>query len=362
MSAPLRVLFITKDYPPHLGGMARYSDDLYRNLSRLLEMKLMRHSGVKMGIPLFAAKAFCLALFQQRQWDALHVSCGMLAPIAFLLKQLTGKPATVTVHGLDIVRKNWLYRQIVPRCLKRVDRIVAVSINTKHLCQDLGIDEHRISVIPNGIDFDRHSLDPLGLQEWRQKYGICPAKKVLFTVGNLTQRKGQRWFVENVLGTLGRTDYQYFIIGDGKDRMRLDESLKANHLETIARATGPIARRDLDAFFKYGDLYIMPNIPVDGDVEGFGIVAIEAAASGVPVLTSGIEGIADSVVFGVTGERYNDAAEAKQKIAKFLNGTTLASSRETIRRTARNRFNWKDIAQQYCLFFSSVSNKSVGEL
>lgn len=351
----VRVLFITKDYPPCRGGMARYSYDLLRNVSRSTRMSLLQHRGSKKAIPLFAVAALVVATARARRFDCFHISCGMLSPMGYLLRRLTHKPVSVTVHGLDITRTNRLYRSLVLPALRRLDHVVCVSANTAALCEQVGVPRDRISVIPNGIDFDRVYREVMPPDEWRAAYGISPGEKVLLTIGNLTRRKGQEWFIREVLPKLEGRPFRYFVIGDGKDRASVEQAVRASGLQDRVHLLGAADERVRDSFYAHSDVYVMPNIPVPGDVEGFGIVAIEAGAWGLPVLTSGIEGIADAITPGITAVVYDGAGDAASKLARLLDGEVMTAACDELPQRIRERFDWGVIADTYRALFERLA-------
>lgn len=94
----------------------------------------------------------------------------------------------------------------------------------------------------------------------------------------------------------------------------------------------------------------MPNISIVGDVEGFGISILEAGACGLPVIASGIQGIRDAVIDGVTGHlvREGDAEGFAARIE------SLDMDRSRIRKAIAERFSWERIGQEYALKLTSL--------
>ena len=98
--------------------------------------------------------SFFKALFVIRKFSVsnVHLCDAMLAPVGLLLKSLTGKTVTMTVHGLDITYGNPLYQRIIPSCIERLDRIVCVSRSTREeLLKRTRVATRKLLVIPNGI-------------------------------------------------------------------------------------------------------------------------------------------------------------------------------------------------------------------
>lgn len=348
------VLFITKDYPPHTGGMARYCHDLVRNIAPFFHIRLIAHKGTKKQIPIFAVTAFVRALVAVRGCRLVHVGDGMLAPVALALKWISRRPVSITIHGLDMTREHWLYRRLIPPAVRRLDHVICVSGYTRDVCIARGIDPGRIEVIPNGIDFEAFYDQALDEATWRRRYDIAAGDRVLFTIGNFTRRKGVEWFVRNVLSTMTRVDYRYFIIGSGKERHLVEAAIRQSPARDRIVLLGPLDFPDRDAFYKFGDLYVMPNIHVPGDAEGFGIVAIEAGAWGLPVLTSAIEGIADAVVPDETALVYDGAEACRARLEAFLDGRLQVRDPEKIPAIVRERYDWRRLAQRYRSLFGGL--------
>ena len=102
-------------------------------------------------------------------------------------------------------------------------------------------------------------------------------KKVLLTVGRLVKRKGVAWFVENVAPRLGE-GYVYVVVGAGPERDAIANAVRRNHLTGRVVLAGPQPDSIRNLLFHSAHAFIMPNILVVGDIEGFGIAALEAGA------------------------------------------------------------------------------------
>ena len=112
----------------------------------------------------------------------------------------------------------------------------------------------------------------------------------MFFVGRLVERKGIYWFIKNVFPKLDK-NYIFLIMGKGQEELKIKELIKSLKLQDriimLGRAPDDLKR----LLYNASDIFIMPNIPVEGDMEGFGTVTIEAASCGLPVITSNLEGI-----------------------------------------------------------------------
>ena len=111
---------------------------------------------------------------------------------------------------------------------------------------------------------------------------------------------GGAWFVAEVLPRLA-ADVAYVIVGEGPEREAILSAAAAAGVADRVRLTGRLDDCDLAAAYAAADLFVMPNVPVPGDMEGFGLVALEAASAGLPVVASRLEGISEAVRDGRNG-------------------------------------------------------------
>src|ERR1035437_3043234 len=113
----VKILFITRKYPPSTGGMELVAYDLSQALGAKIDLRLVKWGGsgrllaVVVALPYLFIKAFFALL--RGGIDVIHVQDGLLAPIAYLLSKLSGKPYAVVLHGLDVTYGNPLYKTFV---------------------------------------------------------------------------------------------------------------------------------------------------------------------------------------------------------------------------------------------------------
>ncbi len=123
---------------------------------------------------------------------------------------------------------------------------------------------------------------------------------MLLTIGRLVRRKGAQWFVANVVAGLPESVH-YVIAGDGADADAVRQRVAEGGLQARVHVLGSVDDEVREELMRGADIVVQPNIRVPGDMEGFGLVTIEAAMRGAPVVASDLEGIKDAVADGVTG-------------------------------------------------------------
>jgi len=108
------------------------------------------------------------------------------------------------------------------------------------------------------------------------------------------------WFAEKVMPRLDGS-YLYVVAGEGPERGTIQKIVDRCNLQGRVLLLGEVSDEDRKLIYNASDIFIMPNITVPGDVEGFGIVALEAGSCGLPVVASNIQGLRDAVINGKTG-------------------------------------------------------------
>ena len=302
---------------------------------------------------------FCSAIvLAAHNIDGIYIQDGALSPLGFLLKKIYKKPVLVTVHGLDITFSNKLYQKIVPFTMNKLDRVVCISNATKQECIKRGISNQKIVVIPDGITDEFYTGEDRDMLKTRFGKKIkkdLRGKKILLSVGRLVERKGYHWFIKNVIPRLimKKNNILYLIVGDGKYYDKIKLTIKESHLENYVVMLGKVNFETLKILYNISDVLAMPNVPVSGDMEGFGIVALEATSCGIPVVSSDLEGIKDAVINEKNGFLV-DPLNSKAFSEVIMNLLVKRNiSKESIRDFSLKRFHWKEISLRYISEFKA---------
>jgi phosphatidylinositol alpha-1,6-mannosyltransferase len=293
-------------------------------------------------------------LLTGHRYDLVHVGDPMLSLPARLAHAVWGKKVVMCVHGLDLVYDSKLYQAYL-RAFIYADTYVAISAATRRLAESRGL--YPVTIITIGVaneffKIQRHAdADP----------EVAAARKgrmVLLTTGRLIPRKGVAWFVTNVLPHL---DVLYVVVGGGRDYDRIKQAAEeAGVTDKLLLVWQPEQER-LYKLFAAADVFVMPNIPIPNDVEGFGIVGIEAAASGLPVVASRLEGIPDAVVDGESGTLVEPAnAEAYVAAIEKLRANPAArvAFGEKARSYVRARNDWREVVGAYARLFRDLCGEA----
>jgi phosphatidylinositol alpha-1,6-mannosyltransferase len=232
-----------------------------------------------------------------------HCARGVPEGIGAWLAHRAGGPGYACwTHGEDIklLSTSREMRWLAVRVLRGADFVLANSSNTRSLVLELGIAAAKVHVIRPGVDPQRFRPD-IDTRELRSK--LAPADELLLlSVGRLQRRKGH----DLVIGALKRLAsagcaVRYIIVGDGEERGRLEGIVANARLESFVTFAGEVSPADLPAYFAACDLFVMPNRIDGSDVEGFGIVFLEAAAAAKPAIGGQSGGVPEAVSHGETG-------------------------------------------------------------
>lgn len=363
-----KVLLITRNFPPLRGGMERLNQRMFGCMRAWnAESALVGPAGctryVEEGIEvaelaagplpatLLSSVTRGVAMARRRRPDVVLGGSGLAAPAVVLAAWSVGAVPAVYLHGLDVVAPSAVYRLGWLPFIRRCRHVVVNSSNTQRLAIEAGVEAERIRIIHPGTDLP--APDPSARARFRAKHGIEDEAPVLLSVGRLTGRKGLAEFVDLSLPRLveAHPGLRLFVIGDqAPDALHRGHGGGIERVRAIAQERGiagaiqwlgPCSDAELADAYQGADLHAFPVRETPGDVEGFGMVAIEAAAHGLPTVAFDVGGVRDAIVVGSSGSLV--AAGDYEGFAKeVLETLTQASTAQSARaRAAMDRFSWE---------------------
>lgn len=317
-----RILLITRNLPPLVGGMERLNWHMADELAKQAEVQLIGPRGAAALKPLsialteaplkplslFLLVAFCRGLWIALRWkpDVILAGSGLTAPIVWLLSKACGARSAAYLHGFDITVNHRLYRELWRPIFKKLDHVIVNSTPTQQLALAAGVNRSNISIVYPGVSLPETPQRAESIAAFKERHGLT-GKKILLSVGRLTTRKGLREFVEQALPTIVKTepDAVLVVIGEAPKNslgagIQSMESIQAQAKQSgVARHIrflGVITDKNLLATaYEAADVHVFPVRQIPDDPEGFGMVAIEAAAHGVPTVAFATGGIIDAV-------------------------------------------------------------------
>lgn len=344
----MKILFITRKWPPAMGGMETYSAELVAGLSREDDVTCRALPGGADGsapgvlaVLWFALRTAVSVLFGRGGYDVVHGGDMAVWPLVALAGlRSRGARQVLSAHGTDVsygfrsgrgARLYRAYAALGARVMRRA-HVAANSRATADLAEALGYDASRIAVIP------------LASRVAPQEAGQVDTNQLLFA-GRLVTRKGLLWFVNNVLPELPE-GIELAVAGTPWDP---SENAALGHPRV--RYLGRVAPEALHGLMAKALAVVIPNITeTPGVMEGFGLVAVEAAAAGGVVLAADVSGFRDSVIDGKTGLLLPASAprqwvEAIGKVAGWSPAERAAWT-DTAQKTAAEQFNWDRVCTE----------------
>jgi glycosyltransferase involved in cell wall biosynthesis len=260
---------------------------------------------------------------------------------AYWLKRLAGIPFWTIAHGIEA----WnIERPMLKAALGEADRILAVSSYTRdRLLQEQALSPEKVSILPNTFDASRFRVGskPSYLLERHQ---LQPEQPVLLTVSRLSQNEAYKGH-NKVLEALPRIrqeipNIHYILVGQGDDRLRLEEWIAGHHLQDCVTLAGFIPNSELCDYYNLCDVFAMPS-----HGEGFGIVYLEAMACGKPTLAGNKDGAQDALCHGELGALVDpdDSNAIAQTLIQILQKTypnPLMYQPEALRQAVIDRFGF----------------------
>jgi phosphatidyl-myo-inositol dimannoside synthase len=371
----MEILFITWNFPPRRGGMEQLLGSLCDELSKSHKLFIITSyadhlcppkTGIfrpsRPGLVAF----FCYALWK----GALLLRCHpdvrvvfggsvLVTPLVCILSRICRRKALIQAHGLDLLYPSLIYQMLIVRWLRFCDHIIANSRYTAVLAKDKGALDESITIIHPGVHWQTFVLEA-STELLKAERGL-QGKQIILFVGRLARRKGVKEFIEKSLACIIRElpDVRFLIVGDNpKDslthrddvRSEIERAISACHLEEYVQWLGPLSDEELVKVYNLCDLVVLPILPMKDDVEGFGIVALEAAAAAKPVVATSIGGVPDAVEDGKSGivVASGDYQMMSQSIVNLLARNEIKSSLgEYAQRRVRERFCWSSTITRY---------------
>ncbi|MEM7436530.1 MAG: glycosyltransferase family 4 protein [Myxococcota bacterium] len=364
----MRLIYVSHSFSPtgapltNVGGMQRVAMELHQALRERSDVSLrtiaLRSSWrwVHVRSVPFLVSAGARLGFEARRFRADAVLfTSMTTSLALLLAgaklRSQGVPVASIAHGLDITDPNPAYQRALRRIRRHLDLAMPVSRATGDQLKALGFREDQIEVVHNAVDVDRFATpgSPRATEPRIAGARVPEGAFLAVAVGRQVRRKGFSWFIEQVMPRVPER-VVFWLAGDGPERPTIERAIADAGLRERVRCLGKVSEADLVALYRRADLFVMPNIPVAGDMEGFGIVMLEAGACGVPTLAADLEGIRDVIQEGTNGW-FCPPADAEAFAGKIRSLLDAPAELDAVRRSTAeyvsSTFRWSHAAQRY---------------
>ncbi len=386
-TGPMKTLLLSEIFPPKKGGSGRWFWEVYRRLPReeyviaagedpraaaFDETHDLRVVRLPLTLPDWGLASLRGLRGYWRAFRALRrlvkaegvtrVHCGRCVPegwLALLLKRFYGLPYLCYAHGEEVKRAPsgegfgvlssrqlcWMTRKV----LRGADFIIANSRNTEQILRgEWGMPAERVRLLYPGVDTQRFVPDPRRPEvRGRLGWGDRP---VVLTVGRLQKRKGHDQMIRALRGVRQSVpDVLYSIVGDGEERRALEELVAREGLGGSVQFLGEVNDRTLIECYQQCDLFVLPNRQIGSDIEGFGMVLLEAQACGKPVLAGASGGTAETMRVPQTGRLVSCEGPdelAAQVAALLADRGRLEQMGLAAREWVVDKFDWAALSRQ----------------
>lgn len=356
---------------PHAPGLApawddggievitfRYAPERHEVLGygRSLEADEKVKGGAARVAPLYALGAWlALRRLRSRRFDLVHahwiVPNGLVAAAVFGGSGALGVPLAIGLHGSDVFLAEKLGVRAAARwALSCSSLLTGCSPELVDRVTALGFPSERSRVIPYGVDVAAFSPDPARRHLWRQRLEIPETAPLLLGVGRMATKKGFAVLIEILPALLGEHPELRVVLAGGGDLLASFQAA-TRQWEDRVFFPGSVLRDTLPDLYRAADVFVLPAVhDAKGNVDGLPNVILEAMASGLPVVATGISGIPLAVEDGRTGRLVpeRDGPALLAAIRRLLADPAAARHLgEQGRRKAETELTWDVVAGRY---------------
>lgn len=322
------IIFITRNLPPLTGGMERVAWHVIDELHQYEDIRVIGPKGCRQHLaadipvtelPLRPIALFLILAAITSLWFSfwhrprlLLAGSGLTAPLAWISALLSGAKCAAYLHGLDIDAPHPVYRAIWRPVFRKCNLVLTNSRFTKTRAQTAGVAAEKIHILHPGVTLPDLSNAARQRREFRKKHGIAPTSPTLLYVGRITARKGLAVFVREIFPYIvaSRPDTKLIVVGDEPSQAlqhkegeldRIIQILDTNQQRDHVTLLSQLSDNELDSAYFSADALIFPVQEGKFDHEGFGMVAVEAAAHNLKTIAFCSGGVPDAVAHGISG-------------------------------------------------------------
>ena len=390
----MQVLILSWEYPPLIeGGLARHVRKLSENLACLgVEVHVLTRGreespseevvdGVhlhRVREPLRPAEltefiawvehmntdmlAAGVELGDRFDFDLVHGHDWLVSVAGDHLAKRLRAPLVMTIHATEYGRhQGWVDKHpqshihdIETWMANRADQVIACSAYMRdHVSDIYGIEEERVAVIPNGIDpADLQPFDDAAMRDFRARFAR-PDEKLVLLVGRLVYEKGFQLALDALPGVIRRVGgVRFLVAGSGPHEEELKKQAAKLKLDEHGTFMGWIGDDVLHSLYRIADLCVVPSI-----YEPFGLVALEAMASGCPCIVADTGGLREVVPNADVGLRFRsrDPRALAAMVERVLTDDALRDRLVAEASAHVLGFDWTDVAERTAQVYGELA-------
>lgn len=321
----------------------REEDEMLRKDGGGLPVTLRRYPLARLQIAPFLVGHMRVIASVARNADLVHAHWTISGGAAVWSQLRHRRPVIVTVQGSDIfqVPKLPLGAAYTRHVLGRCQRVTTLTDALRRAALQIGVDERKLRVIPNGVDVEEFTPAP-----------DVEREKVILFVGFLIRRKGVEFLIEAAARVIARhPEYRIIIIGEGPEEIALRSQAAHLGIDGSVDFLGFQPQVDVRDWMRRAQIFVLPSVE-----EGQGVVLLEALASGTPVVGSDVDGIAEVITPDVgrlfpVGDSTALAGYLLELIADNSLRNTLGHA---ARRRAETEYDWDRLAQEFIVLYEQT--------
>lgn len=373
------ILLISSEFPPGPGGIGSHAYNLCMQLSKLgwavrvvarqdyaserevnefnskLIFNIIRLNPVPSMILEFLYRSVVIAFILITWRPEVVIVSGerQVWLVALFVRFGLIRQAVAAGHGIEFGVTSYIRKQVSKWAYGSFEVVVCGSEYTRQCMEMLGIRPTRTEVIHYGADETKYfSLPVSEIDQFRSRLGFSKKERLLLTVGNVTERKGQEVVIRAMPMILQEMpDAHYLVVGMPTLKEKLHELCEQLGVQNHVHFLGRLAPEDLTMAYNACDLFVMTSRHTsDGDFEGYGIAVIEAALCGKAAVVAGNSGLAEAVIDQQTGivvPENDPVATANTIIALLRDDALRARISSNAREYAGNEATWSKRVEQY---------------
>jgi phosphatidylinositol alpha-1,6-mannosyltransferase len=387
-TSSMNILFVTDKFIPEHGGSQNVFGQIYRHLlddevtvvtrhweghaecdaaypHRVIRVRYPDIPKIRGPLLWRALAGAARQISTEERFDQIHLGQTVeTAPQGTSLACRLGIPSVVHTFAEDVTQyvRHPLWGPLMRRGVRNATVVTTISRFTQQRLTELGVASDRIVLLYPGVTAE--NWQRTGNEVAIRKKLRLDGKRVLLTVSRLIPRKGHRTVLDAMPNIIQKVpNAVYVIVGEGREESGLRTLTTKLGLDAHVRIVGSIPNGETVDFYHACDLFIMPSREMpNGDVEGFGLVFLEANACGKPVIGGNSGGTPDAIAHGESGFLVDPTSSeevASRAIEVLTNPELGLRLGEQGRRRALTAFTWERSAQTLRQAMALAKNKQL---